>query len=96
MPYLFLLPPLLIYSVWILAPTVYTMYLSLTDWDGVSDPRFVGLANFKRVFTSDRSFRQSLINNLRWLIIFILVPTSWGWGWRSSSTTRCGAGVSIR
>jgi ABC-type sugar transport system permease subunit len=79
-PYLFLLPPLLIYSVWILAPTVYTMYLSLTNWDGVSDPRFVGLANFERLFTSDRSFVESLINNLRWLIIFILVPTSLGLG----------------
>lgn len=79
-PYLFLLPPLLIYSVWILAPTVYTMYLSLTNWDGVSDPRFVGLANFERLFTGDRSFVESLINNLRWLIIFILVPTSLGLG----------------
>ena len=79
-PYLFLLPPLAIYTVWILAPSLYTMYLSLTNWDGVSAPQFIGLANFERLFTKDRMFVESLINNLRWLLVFILVPTSLGLG----------------
>lgn len=79
-PYLFLLPPLIIYITWILAPTAYTMYLSLTNWDGVSAPEFIGMANFERLFTGDRNFTESLVNNLRWLIVFILVPTSLGLG----------------
>jgi multiple sugar transport system permease protein len=77
-PYLFLLPPLALYLVWIIAPTIYTMYLSLTNWDGVSAPEFIGIANFQRLFTKDRNFVESLVNNLRWLIVFILVPTSFG------------------
>ncbi len=77
-PYLFLLPPLILYSIWILGPTVYTMYLSLTNWDGVSTPQFIGLANYERLFTRDRNFTESLINNLRWLLVFITVPTTLG------------------
>lgn len=79
-PYLFLIPPLTLYLIWIIAPTFYTMYLSLTNWDGVTDPNFVGLANFERLFTKDRMFIESLWNNLRWLLVFILVPTTVGLG----------------
>jgi ABC-type sugar transport system permease subunit len=77
-PYLFLIPALVLYITWILLPTLYTFYLSLTNWDGVSTARFIGLANFKRLFTSDRIFIESLINNVRWLLIFITIPTTLG------------------
>ncbi|MFZ4827895.1 MAG: carbohydrate ABC transporter permease [Phototrophicaceae bacterium] len=74
-PYLFMLIPLALYFTWIVYPTFSTFYLSLTNWDGVTpNPRFVGFANFERLF-SDRDFHLSLQNNLRWLLIFITVPT---------------------
>jgi len=79
-PYLILLVPLLLYLAWIIFPTLYTFYLSLTDWDGVSAPRYIGLANFERLFTRDRTFTEALINNARWLAVFITVPTSLGLG----------------
>jgi hypothetical protein len=37
-PYLFLLVPLVLYLVWIIGPTLYTFYLSVTNWDGVTQP----------------------------------------------------------
>ena len=77
-PYLFLLPALALYFVWIISPMLYTFYLSLTNWDGVSAPGFVGLANFRRLFTKDNLFIESLWNNLRWLLLFITVPTTLG------------------
>lgn len=76
-PYLFLAAPLLLYFTWIIAPTFYTFYLSLTNWDGVSQAQFVGFRNFERLF-NDRTFTQSLVNNLRWLAVFITVPTTLG------------------
>lgn len=79
-PYLFLLPPLILYVVWIIAPTISTFYLSLTNWDGISEPTYVGLANFQRLFSGDRTFTEALINNVRWLVIFISVPTTLGLG----------------
>lgn len=77
-PYLFLVPALALYVVWIIGPTVYTFYLSLTNWDGVSAAGWVGLANFHRLFTKDSLFIESLINNFRWLLLFITVPTTLG------------------
>ncbi len=79
-PYLFLLPPLIVYLVWIIGPTLYTFYLSMTNWDGVTpNPDFIGLRNFERLFT-DRSFHEALGNNVRWLVVFITVPTTAGLG----------------
>ncbi|GAB4573092.1 MAG: sugar ABC transporter permease [Anaerolineae bacterium] len=78
-PYLFLAAPLLLYFIWIIAPTFYTFYLSLTNWDGVSTPQFIGLRNYERLF-KDRDFVLSLTNNLRWLVVFITVPTTLGLG----------------
>jgi multiple sugar transport system permease protein len=77
-PYLFLLAPLALYFVWIIGPTFYTMYLSMTNWDGVSaNPGFVGLANYERLFR-DRTFQEAFWNNIRWLLVFITVPTVGG------------------
>ncbi|NWG15780.1 MAG: sugar ABC transporter permease [Chloroflexi bacterium] len=80
-PYLFLLLPLALYFVWIIAPTFYTIYLSLTNWNGVDPiPGFVGLQNFERLFTKDRTFSEALLNNVRWLVVFITIPTTLGLG----------------
>jgi|SRR5215207_3339917 ABC-type sugar transport system permease subunit len=78
-PYLFLIVPLIIYFIWVIAPTFYTFFLSLTNWDGISQMRFIGFDNYERLF-KDRDFTLSLTNNVRWLVIFITVPTTLGLG----------------
>lgn len=78
-PYLFLAPPLALYLVWIIGPTIYTFYLSLTNWDGVSSPQYIGLRNYRILF-QQQALTESLTNNLRWLIAFITVPTTLGLG----------------
>jgi len=78
-PYLFLFIPVLIYVVWVIAPMGYTFYLSLTDWDGLSSPSFIGFKNFERLFR-DKVFFLSLTNNLKWLGTFITVPVVLGLG----------------
>lgn len=78
-PWLFLIVPLLIYLVWVIGPMFYTFYLSLTDWDGISSPGFVGLRNYERLFR-DPVFKISLQNNLKWIISFITVPVVAGLG----------------
>ncbi len=85
-PYLFISGPLLIYLVWIIIPMLYTFYLSLTDWDGISpQANFLGLKNFQLLFGSlgkevPSAFEYSLFNNLKWLIVFITVPIVLGLG----------------
>ena len=76
-PYLFVALPLLIYMVWVIGPMIYTFYLSLTDWDGVSALNFIGLRNFRTLFR-DRVFYQSFTNNLKWIGSFITIPIAAG------------------
>ncbi len=76
-PWLFLAVPLLLYTIWVIGPAVYTMYLSLTEWDGLSKPVFTGFANFRLLF-NDPVFIKSLLNNIKWLVIFILLPVTLG------------------
>jgi ABC-type sugar transport system permease subunit len=76
-PWLFLAFPLALYLIWVIGPAVYTMYLSLTEWDGLSKPVFSGLYNFRLLF-DDPVFIKSLLNNLKWLVIFILMPVILG------------------
>ncbi len=45
---------------------------------GSALPKYIGFANFERLFTKDRIFIESLLNNLKWLLIFITVPTTIG------------------
>jgi multiple sugar transport system permease protein len=72
-PYLFLIVPLIIYLIWVIGPMFYTFYLSLTDWDGLSTPNFIGWRNYQKLF-KDPVFFISLKNNLKWVISFITIP----------------------
>ena len=76
-PYLFLIVPLVIYLVWVIGPMFYTFYLSLTNWDGLSSPSFVGWRNYQRLLR-DPVFYTSLKNNLKWVLCFITVPVAAG------------------
>jgi len=77
-PLSFLLLPLALYAVWVIYPTFATLTLAFTNWDGISPTsEWVGLANFERLF-ADRIFWMSLSNNLRWVAVFITIPTALG------------------
>lgn len=76
-PWLFLAFPLVLYAIWVIGPTIYTIYLSFTEWDVISEPIFVGLDNYLDLF-NDPIFYTSLINNIKWLAIFLAIPFSLG------------------
>jgi raffinose/stachyose/melibiose transport system permease protein len=79
--YVFLAPALLIYSVVVVYPMVYSAYLSLFRWDGISPTKlFVGLQNYLILFTQNDVFWIALKNNAIWLVIALLLPTSVGLG----------------
>ena len=45
-PYLFILPFFILFFVFQLVPTIWTFYISFTDWKGIGDPEFSGLGNY--------------------------------------------------
>src|SRR5262249_59399990 len=71
--------PLTLYFIWIVGPMFATGYIALTNWDGITTAKFVGLSNFDWLFKNNE-FWISLGNNIKWLAVFILVPTTLGLG----------------
>ena len=61
----FLIVPLTLLAVFSVWPAIQLVWLSLTDWDGLSpDTRFVGLANYSRILIEDQELLRPLVNSL--------------------------------
>lgn len=73
-PWLFILPLLLLHIFVVAIPAISGVYYSLTDWSGIGEANFVGLENFRRLLFEDEAFRRALGNNIIWLIFFLTVP----------------------
>jgi multiple sugar transport system permease protein len=58
--YSLILPWILGFLIWNVGPFAYSFYLSLTDYNGLQSPSFVGLDNYHRMFTGDRNFWPTL------------------------------------
>ena len=41
-PYLFIMPFFILFLVFQLVPNLWTVYISLTEWNGIGEPRFTG------------------------------------------------------
>ena len=63
LPWLLILPILLIHLVVVIGPSMAAFYYSLTDWSGIGPADFVGLDNF-RTLLGDINFRKAFSNNL--------------------------------
>lgn len=70
-PWLFLAPALAMFMVYVIGPIFESMALSLYDWDGLGSPTFVGLGNYRELWT-DPDFWTSLKNNVIWFFGFLL------------------------
>ena len=70
---LFLTPSLLLFIVFIVVPTLAVLALSFFSWDFFSDPAFVGVANFVRLF-SDPQAGQALGVTMVYLLLGV-IPT---------------------
>ncbi|OJX49056.1 MAG: alpha-glucoside ABC transporter permease [Devosia sp. 66-22] len=72
-PWLFLFPALLFLTVYLVYPVVETFRLSFFDKNGV----FIGFGNYVWAF-GDSGFRQSIFNNILWLLIVPFFATAFG------------------
>jgi lactose/L-arabinose transport system permease protein len=68
--YLFISPFFILFGIFLLFPFFYSFVISLQSWDGVSLPKFVGLANYQRLFR-DELFWKSLYNTVYILVLNI-------------------------
>lgn len=73
-PWLFVLPILLINIAVVAGPAISAFYYSMTEWSGLGKAKFIGLDNFRTLFFDDPSFWHAFRNNVIWMLMFLTVP----------------------
>jgi len=72
--YLFLLPALVVYVIFLVYPLVNTFSLSLHNWDGAHPVKeYVGLDNYERIAKDPKAI-ESLSHNVGWLVVGTAIP----------------------
>ena len=74
---IFLLPALILFCGVLIAPIGASGYFSFFDWNGFTEKTFIGLSNYKELFTSDSiGFMKALGNSLLLAVlsVFLQLP----------------------
>jgi raffinose/stachyose/melibiose transport system permease protein len=75
---LFIAPGLAVYLIFMVYPFLNTIYLSLTNWNGVAETKdFVGLSNYARML-GDGIAWKAFSNNVIWVILGTVSPVILG------------------
>lgn len=80
LPYLFVLPGMLLFVLIAVIPIFQTIILSFTDWNGVTTLdkiNFLGIDNYKATITSNE-FIMAIKNNVLWAAVSVTIPIAIG------------------
>ena len=69
-------PAALLFTIFYFVPFIANLRYSLTKWDRITEPKYVGLHNFANLLTNDDLFFKVLGNNLRFTFLVVLFQTS--------------------
>lgn len=77
--YLFILPHYMLFLIFIAIPTLFTVYVSLTNWDLYGSPVFVGLDNYKLLlFEKGHTYNTFFWNGIKNTLLFVVVSVPIG------------------
>ena len=71
--WLFLLPALAMYAVFVLFPLSMSVRYSMHDWNGIGEARWVGFENYHRILT-DPAQLAPIVNSLKLIAFFTVLP----------------------
>ena len=69
-PYLMILPAMLIFMVFVIYPVIHMVYVSFFNWNMIADMKYVGLKNYVRMFKS-KDFWLVLGNTFRFMVMMV-------------------------
>ena len=69
MPYLFIAVPMISFLLFVFILLAVFFWWSLNDYSGLQPPRFIGLANYIDLFTTDKYFLQALRNTTLFVLL---------------------------
>ncbi|TDE00800.1 sugar ABC transporter permease [Jiangella asiatica] len=75
--YLYILPAVAVFGLFILYPLIRTAQFSLYEWDGLGASSWVGLANYQAVF-SEPQLRGAFVHALVLIVFYAVVPVTLG------------------
>lgn len=74
--YVLLVPALIVYLLFAVYPMIDVVRMSFSSWNGLApESKFVGMANYRAIFTQDPVFWGALWNTLVWTIFAVAIPT---------------------
>lgn len=62
--YLFVAPVVVLFFVFVVGPLIASFYWSFTEFNGMQAPKWVGLSNYRNIFTNDPRFWKSIRNTI--------------------------------
>lgn len=74
--WLFLTPNLVGFLVFTVFAVIFSLWISVHEWDLFNPPTFVGLANFAKLLTRDANFRRALWNTLYFALGIVPLGTA--------------------
>lgn len=77
--WLFLAPVLIAMIAVVIVPLVYGVGYSFTDWNGIDDPKVVGIKNYLKL-VNDENFRNSLWFTAKFAVVSIFFINAFGLG----------------
>ncbi|KQP57393.1 carbohydrate ABC transporter permease [Agreia sp. Leaf283] len=72
--WLYLIPGLVLFTIIILVPLIWNIYLSFTSYRGIRPPEFIGLDNWAKLMGDDK-FWVSFQNSVAMIVAMVVVPT---------------------
>jgi raffinose/stachyose/melibiose transport system permease protein len=73
----FVAPAFVLYSIFLLIPTVGGMYYSFTDWNGLNRTYdFIGFANFVEALNEDPDFVHSLWFTMKYVLFMVILQNA--------------------
>ncbi|HEU4325556.1 MAG TPA: sugar ABC transporter permease [Roseiflexaceae bacterium] len=76
--YLFLLPSFAGFLLFVVIPVLGSLVLSLTEWNLLTPPRFVGLNNYTALLARDPIFLRALTNTLFYVVTIVPLQLALG------------------
>jgi len=68
--YLFLLPNIIGFLVFILVPVIASFGMGFVEWNGFGSPKFIGLDNYAKLMQDD-NFKISFINSIVFMVLTV-------------------------
>ena len=78
--FIFIAPALIMFVLVLVIPMVQMVYYSLCDYAALTPPKFTGLANYKKLFFQDSTFKIALKNSIFFMIFSAITQQVIGLG----------------